>query len=184
MRPHLSLLATLATFSACASLTNASADPPCGGPGPCWADLQTVNVRDNSAPGRTGQWWCNNHFGSNLGGAWECVEGTGSSSSAQVPATSNVQCGRMHADGTTPYFGAARTILPFGYGRVERVLVYQSAPGRTGQWWCSNHFGNNYGGSWKCRSVSGGNTCSATVPNGELASCSEYSDLQSVSACK
>jgi hypothetical protein len=148
--------------------------------GPAWADLQSINIGGSSAPGRTGQWWCQNHFGGNLGGTWECVEGGGSYCTTQVPNNTNVQCGRLAADGTTPYQGAGRTIAPFGYGRVERYLVTQSAPGRTGKWWCDNHFGGNFGGYWKCLSVSGLNSCGATVPNGELVSCSYYADVQSV----
>jgi hypothetical protein len=75
-------------------------------------------------------------------------------------------------------------MAPFGYGRVERILVTQSATGRTGQWWCTNNFGNNLGGWWKCRGVSGGNVCGATVPNGELVSCSEYSNVQTVNVAQ
>lgn len=80
----------------------------------------------------------------------------------------------------TPYRGTGRTVAPFGYGRVEQVLVYSPAAGRTGTWWCENHFGKNLGGEWKCRGVSGGGSCSTTVSGGELVSCSQYDDVQSV----
>ncbi|MET0404703.1 MAG: hypothetical protein ABW123_19970, partial [Cystobacter sp.] len=152
----------------------------CGGPGACWADLRSVNIGASFAPGRTGQWWCDHFFGANVEGTWECVEGTGSSCSSPVPNSGNVRCGRLGSDGSTPYAGASRVIQPLGYGRVERILVTQSAPGRTGQWWCDQHFGTNFGGSWRCRDVSGGGSCGATVPNGELVSCSQYADVQSV----
>jgi hypothetical protein len=161
----LALLAFPAAFSACvpspddpgegpAEPMDEASQPLCGAPGPCWADLQTVNIGGSSAPGRTGQWWCTNHFGNNLGGAWECVEGTGSNCSSQVPSQGSVQCGRLNADRSTPYYKLTRSAAPFGYGRVERVLVTQSAVGRTGHWWCANQFGNSYGGRWKCRGVS------------------------------
>jgi hypothetical protein len=97
-----------------------------------------------------------------------------------VPNFVNVQCGRLGSDGSTPYSGAFRALQPFGYGRVERVLVTQSAAGQTGEWWCDTHFGNNFGGHWRCRDVSGGGSCGATVPNGGLVSCSQYGDVQSI----
>jgi hypothetical protein len=81
---------------------------------------------------------------------------------------------------TTPVISYGDIIEPFGYGRLEHKLVKQSANGRTGKWWCDNHFGRNLGGHWLCRSVSGGNSCTATVPNNELVSCSQYSDVRSL----
>jgi hypothetical protein len=64
-----------------------------------------------------------------------------------------------------------RAVDPFGYGEVNQVLVSSSAPGMDGAWWCTNNFGTNLGGTWACQSVSGGNSCGALVPVGELVSC-------------
>ena len=155
------------------------------GAGPIWVDLQTENITNSSAPGQTGQWWCKEHFGGNLGGTWECLEGTGSYCTSQVPNHTEVQCGRLKDDGTTPYNGAARVVAPFGYGRIERHLVSESADGRTGEWWCDNHFGKNLGGDWKCHNVSGLSSCSTRVPNHEVVSCSEdvVSEVSFAPAC-
>jgi hypothetical protein len=151
----------------------------CKPPGPSWVDVQTVDVANNAAPGRTGQWWCEKHFGGNLGGAWECVKAP-ADCAADVPANGKVTCGRLGADGSTPYCGSGEDGGALGYGRVESLLVTQSAPGRTGLWWCQSHFGGNLGGEWKCRGVSGAHACTATAPNGELVTCSQYDDVQSV----
>lgn len=148
--------------------------------GPQWADYRTIDIGTQSEPGRTGQWWCDNHFGGNLGGKWECAENTGSSCELQVPNNTHVSCGRLNDDGTTGFIPYGNSQPTLGYGRIDRVLVQYSAPGRTGKWWCDNHFGANLGGNWQCRSVSGGNSCDATVPNQELVSCSQYSDVQTV----
>ncbi|MBI2898008.1 MAG: hypothetical protein HYY06_30930 [Deltaproteobacteria bacterium] len=159
-------------------------DAPCEGPGACWFDRRTVDVGAGlSAPGRTGQWWCDNHFGGNLGGSWECIAGTDSSCEEQAPRGTRIHCGRLGEDGTTPFVPSPnRTKSPFGYGEVRHVLVRQPAEGRTGQWWCDNHFGGNLGGRWKCRGVSGGASCAATAPGGEMVSCSRYADVRTVEA--
>lgn len=168
-----------AEASADAELEDGTAPASCGTPGPVWDDVQSMNVGAQSAAGQTGQWWCDNHFGKNLGGAWQCIDSTGGCG-ADTPQQGTVTCGRLGADGATPYCGHGQSAGAFGYGRVESVLVTQSAPGQTGQWWCTNHLGNNLGGSWKCRGVSGGGACGSTVPNGELVSCSRYDDVQTV----
>lgn len=157
-----------------------AAYPACPASGPTWADLQTVNVGSNAAPGRTGQWWCDNHFGANFGGSWECVDATGGHCLEDVPADGDVVCGRLGVDGTTPWCGAFAAAPRLGYGRLEQILVTQSASGQTGRWWCDNHFGTNLGGRWKCRSVSGGHGCDETTPANELVSCSQYEDVQVV----
>ena len=54
--------------------------------------------------------------------------------------------------------------------QIETVNVYSAAPGRTGQWWCDNHFGVNLGGDWQCLSVSGG-SCSSDAPQGSDVTC-------------
>ncbi|MBI3524594.1 MAG: hypothetical protein HY066_08705 [Betaproteobacteria bacterium] len=148
--------------------------------GAIWLDYQSVNVGQNSASGRTGQWWCTNNFGINLGGIWECAENTGSYCTSQAPNNTLIQCGKINQDGTTNYSPINNIKQGFGYGRVERVLVTQSAQGRTGKWWCDNNFGANLGGNWKCRSVTGANSCESTVPNNELVSCSKYDDSQTI----
>lgn len=143
--------------------------------GPIWVDLQSLNVQNQSSSGRTGQWWCDNNFGKNLGGSWECVNEAGSFCATQAPNYSTVKCGRISSVGTTEYLAENRLVTGFGYGRVEQVLVKDSSGGRTGKWWCDNHFGKNLGGWWRCRGVSGqSGSCSATVPNDEVVSCSQY----------
>ncbi len=149
--------------------------------GPTWDDYQQVRV-SAEASGQTGQWWCDNHFGNSIGGSWECVEGTNSSCNATAPLNSVVQCGRLSADGSTSYDPYLRPQSPFGYGQVQRVFVTQAASGATGKWWCDAHFGGNLGGNWKCRSVSGGNSCNSDVPSGEFVSCSLYESVQGMQA--
>lgn len=75
--------------------------------------------------------------------------------------------------GGAPYRGAGRTVPPFGYGRVEQLLVYSPAAGRTGQWWCDNHFGRNLGGTWDCLRV-GGARCGDDAPGGAAVTCGRY----------
>jgi hypothetical protein len=57
------------------------------------------------------------------------------------------------------------TIKPFGYGTVRQQLVL--AANKTGANWCAAWWGPGF----QCASVSGGNSCSATVPIGEVVSC-------------
>ncbi len=83
--------------------------------GPIWVDQQSVNIGSSSAPGRTGQWWCDNHFSANLGGDWECIENTGSLCTSDVPNNTVVQCGRLDTDGSTQYNGYDRDVQPFEY---------------------------------------------------------------------
>ncbi len=154
--------------------------PALSATGPEWRDVRVVNTANVAAPDRTGQWWCDLLDELRPGETWECIEAPGSLCSQPVPAQMDVSCGLLDTDGSTDYNGMWASIAPFGYGRVERVLVSKSAPGRTGEWWCDLHFGGNFGGDWKCRGVSGGNACATQVPNGELVSCSEYGDVRSV----
>ena len=64
-----------------------------------------------------------------------------------------------------PFNPRNRAITPFGYGTVQQQLV--TTAGKTGTAWCQAWLGN----STQCISVSGGNSCSAAVPAGELVSC-------------
>jgi hypothetical protein len=106
-----------------------------------------------SAPGRTGSWWCTNHFGANLGGTWDCADVSGAGScSADVPNAGIVSCQRR------------------GPGDQRVNAGATSVPGQTGSWWCTNHFGANLGGVWDCLDVAGG-SCAATVPAGADVSC-------------
>ena len=68
---------------------NIGASPTCSS----YSDQQTVNVY-SSAPGRTGEWWCDAHFGGNLGGNWDCISVSGGSCGCDAPQGSNVTCGR------------------------------------------------------------------------------------------
>lgn len=54
---------------------------------------------------------------------------------------------------------------------LKTVKVYSAAPGRTGQWWCTQHFGANLGGTWRCKSVSGGTACSKDAPQNKIVTC-------------
>jgi hypothetical protein len=46
----------------------------------------------SSAPGQTGAWWCENHFGANLGGIWDCIDSSGGSCASDAPAGGVVTC--------------------------------------------------------------------------------------------
>lgn len=39
-----------------------------------FAETQTVTVQAGGVPGQNGTWWCENHFGKNLGGTWVCLD--------------------------------------------------------------------------------------------------------------
>lgn len=66
---------------------------------------------------------------------------------------------------TTPFAPENRPVKPFGYGTVEQQLV--TSAGTTGTNWCQSW----YGAQTQCVEVSGGNSCAASVPAGELVSC-------------
>ena len=112
-------------------------------------------VVTQSAAGRTGQWWCDNHFGNNASDEYKCrsVSGLGACF-ATVPNGAVVACSQYEAVDTVNVGG-------------------NSAAGRTGQWWCDNHFGGNLGGSWDCRSVSAA-SCGAVTPNNATVKCGRY----------
>ena len=67
-----------------------------------------------------------------------------------------------------PFAPQNRPVTPLGYGAVEQTLVTGGAPA-TGQAWCKATFGQYF----NCLSVSGGSSCAADVPFGQLVSCSE-----------
>lgn len=126
------------------------------------AETQTVRVYD-SQPGRTGHWWCENHFGGNLGGYWRCdgVDGNRMACDYQAPQGSAVQCTRA---------GGGYNPNP----DIQQVRTYGTrSSGRTGQWWCDNHFGGNLGGYWQCLSVdSRSNGCyRGNLRTGSIVTC-------------
>jgi hypothetical protein len=124
--------------------------PICGG---TFADRQTV-LAYAPAPGRTGTWWCDMHFGGNLGGKWQCLSVSDGDGDCErdVPLNAAVECGRLR------------------FSNVQTVNAYAPAPGRTGTWWCDTHFGGNLGGRWLCIKVASG-ACSATAPNNAAVQC-------------
>ena len=89
--------------------------------------VETITVTAPYAKNRTGQWWCDHHFANNLGGVWACV---GNNCSQGIQYNETVIC-QSYAD-------------------VQTVKAYSPANGRTGQWWCDHHFGDNVGGTWVC----------------------------------
>lgn len=118
-----------------------------------YAETQQVQVYDQS-PGQTGQWWCDNHFGKNLGGYWRCdsVRGGrhyGTSCNSDAPYGSIVTCTKYSNGGG----GYPHDPIQSDYQRME--TYGGPVQSRTGQWWCQNHFGNNLGGYWRCVSVDG-----------------------------
>ena len=115
-------------------------------------------VVTQSAAGRTGQWWCDNHFGKHLSGQYKCRSVSGSAAcGSTVPNKALVSCSKYKAVKTVDIGGG-------------------SAAGRTGQWWCNNHFGKHLGGTWDCRSVSGG-ACGAVAPNNSKVTCGRYTPV-------
>jgi hypothetical protein len=84
------------------------------------------------APGQTGSWWCQTHFGGNLGGTWKCTD---TNCNQDATLYQQVSC--------------------LEYADVETVTTYAQAPGETGQWWCTAHFGGNLGGTWDCLGATG-----------------------------
>lgn len=126
--------------------------PICGG---TFADRQTVNAYA-TAPGQTGTWWCDAHFGGNLGGKWQCLSVSGGACDADAPLNSAVNCGRLR------------------FSDVQIVNAYATAPGQTGTWWCDAHFGGNLGGSWLCISVAPG-SCESTAPKNAAVQCGRCS---------
>lgn len=109
-------------------------------------DVKKVRASVGGVRGQTGQWWCENHFGKNLGGYWQCH-----GSSCQVAANLNNE-----------------------YTCIKRNNYYHlvnasvgGVRGQTGQWWCDNHFGKNLGGTWTCIGVN----CQRTINLNEEVKC-------------
>ena len=117
------------------------------------------------------------------GGAKNASGGSAGMSGSAAASTAGGPTGGAGSGGSAGSAGASagaggsspppigRPVQPFGYGHVEQVLAYAASPGMTGEWWCSNHFAANLGGTWSCQSVSGGTACTADVPLNELVSC-------------
>lgn len=114
-------------------------------------EVRTVVPSVGGISGQTGAWWCINHFGKNLGGAWECLDGRSCSKTANT--SQQFKCGKLPT--------------PSGYSDQSQIIAYNSAAGRTGSWWCENHFAKNLGGTWVCL----GNNCSRDVYLGEIVTC-------------
>ena len=61
------------------------------------------------------------------------------------------------------------------YSEIRSVNASQgNVPGQTGSWWCSNHFGNNFGGKWDCLS----DNCNKNVQMNEKIDCGKFSYKQ------
>ncbi len=75
--------------SRCESMTRMSEAVQCGRVQ--FSQTQTVNASVGNVSGQTGTWWCENHFGKNLGGRWECLGGR---CSLDAQLNQAIQCGR------------------------------------------------------------------------------------------
>lgn len=112
------------------------------------------------AGGQTGQWWCDNQFGHNLGGSWSCAEvSPNGSCNADAPAKSYVTCVKR------------------GSLKTDTVVSPASVAGQTGDWWCENQFTKNAGGVWKCLDQTG-------VQAAGAASCALQSNAGSQVHCE
>lgn len=143
--------------------------------GTCFAMAQTDSVVVyDEAPGQTGQWWCDNHFGANLGGSWRCdgvdYRGRRYSCGQTAPYNSVVTCSKWSNGG-----GGGHPGNPPDGGSYQTVYTTGGpVASRTGQWWCENHFGGNLGGYWQCVSTSRGSCHSGYLPQGTAVSCQRY----------
>lgn len=126
------------------------------------AETREVQVYE-SAAGRTGHWWCENHFGGNLGGSWSCdaVSGSRRGCGYDAPYGSTVTC-------TKNGWGGGQDPYPRNEVRQVRTSGGPVAA-RTGQWWCENHFGGNLGGYWSC--TSGSNCYNGYLRDGTTITC-------------
>ncbi len=105
--------------------------------------------------GQTGKWWCDHHFGFNLGGQWQCLEVTnGGNCLSTAPKNSMVTCVKNP--------------------EIQKVLAsVRPVNGQTGQWWCDHHFGVNLGGKWNCLSQTRvtNSSCSQNSVKGSAVTC-------------
>ena len=129
------------------SCTSTPAPSPTPTPGPISnSNIQSVRASVGGVSGQTGRWWCQSHFGRNLGGGWICISG--------------------NCD-TDAYYNQEFTCEK-RYAVADRVTaVVGGVSGQTGSWWCQNHFGNNLGGAWDCI----GSRCSQDAVRGEVFDC-------------
>lgn len=141
--------------------------------GTCLAMAQTESVVVyDETQGQTGQWWCDNHFGGNLGGSWRCesveLYGRSYSCGRTAPYNSVVTCSKR---------GSWGGHQPGNPGGSNYQSVYTSGgpvAARDGQWWCDSHFGGNLGGQWQCVSTSRGSCHSGYLPDNTQVSCQRY----------
>jgi hypothetical protein len=56
-----------------------------------YSDIKTVAASVGGVVGQTGTWWCENHFGKNLGGNWVCLAG---SCSSTVSFNQSITCAK------------------------------------------------------------------------------------------
>jgi hypothetical protein len=83
--------------------------------------------------------------------------------------------------GFVPY-RTPEAILQLGVFQSQELVVYDSADGRSGDWWCQNHFGGNFGGHWTCTAADG-LPCDQTLPEGATVTCApQYATYQPRSA--
>lgn len=136
------------------SFTVAPMELPAAGPVPTPATVAQI-VAYAGGWGTSGQWWCDAHFGGNLGGGWDCLGVTDNTCDAPVAGFGNrVTCQRFNT--------------------IATLSTYAQAPGLTGQWWCSAHYGGNLGGIWDCLSTNGvRQACDTDVPTGTQVRCGQ-----------
>ena len=118
------------------------------------AASQTVAASSGPTAGQTGQWWCDNNFGANLGGKWLCLGTTGTGScSADVGAGTQIACRQL--------INPTSFTVPSG-----------PTAGQTGQWWCENNNGTNgIPGQFQCASQTSPADCSANSNAGSVVTC-------------
>lgn len=117
---------------------------------------QSVSAPSGPTSGQTGQWWCDNHFGKNLGGSWLCKDVVGGGAcNSEVDAGASIRCQSLM--------------------NPSNVSVSSPSPGRNGQWWCDHQFGNNKAvGQYQCVTQSNPQgDCLADSNAGSLVTCEQ-----------
>ena len=152
------------TSNACASTVPAQEIVSCSP----FQQIQSF-AATNTAPGQTGQWWCDLHFGLNLGGAWQCLSVAGSpgACSADVTLGQSVSCGQYHVvhDAGFQYPGFLSTPEPF--------QIPSGSGSQSGQAWCDTEFSIPQRTPYVCTSVDLGGSCSSAPAIGSYVSCAQ-----------